>query len=534
MAPRTRSSAANTEALATAEALQDLAAPKKRFEGPAAKDFADPPKRGRGRPRKSQPVVPIVVGSDSASSAPTPLASASDGEYSTPATSNAVTPAPPTKDVPAIPSPPPKSSTLPRRGRLTLEFPDDDTDEDGSDTPAKKSTKATRTSTMSRPTRQRRSNVSYVEDSDEYDVLYGEDQSASATLARQLQREEDQKASRTSLSVPIKRTARACSFTSDSDGGITLRPNKTQKTTTTGAATKLSTAITVVDSEAEVTGEGPDELSDDESYLSEAYLSDPQRSIDIDDDDDDDDEDEPVYEPPSRQPRGRRRTQHGSERLASSYRSTDYSHLNKRARKERQKLEKNHPVLQTMWSDLENMPDLNAGTAAQPTTISLQLKPFQLQGLAWMKAMEQTPWGGGLLGDEMGLGKTIQAVSLIMSDYPAKAPTLVLLPPVALGQWQDEIAAYTGNRLKTIVFHGTNAKAKNMSAKDLKKFDVIIMSYNSLESLYRRQEKGIVRKEGLYKEKSPIHQIRFHRVILDEAHCIKVSHSLVSILERHD
>ena len=187
-----------------------------------------------------------------------------------------------------------------------------------------------------------------------------------------------------------------------------------------------------------------------------------------------------------------------------------------------------------MWSDLENMPDLNAGTAAQPTTISLQLKPFQLQGLAWMKAMEQTPWGGGLLGDEMGLGKTIQAVSLIMSDYPAKAPTLVLLPPVALGQWQDEIAAYTGNRLKTIVFHGTNAKAKNMSAKDLKKFDVIIMSYNSLESLYRRQEKGIVRKEGLYKEKSPIHQIRFHRVILDEAHCIKVSHSLVSILERHD
>ncbi|RYY08725.1 MAG: hypothetical protein EON55_19815, partial [Alphaproteobacteria bacterium] len=41
--------------------------------------------------------------------------------------------------------------------------------------------------------------------------------------------------------------------------------------------------------------------------------------------------------------------------------------------------------------------------------------------------------------DEMGMGKTIQAVSLIMSDHPAKNPTLVVVPPVALMQWQAEI-----------------------------------------------------------------------------------------------
>lgn len=57
-----------------------------------------------------------------------------------------------------------------------------------------------------------------------------------------------------------------------------------------------------------------------------------------------------------------------------------------------------------------------------------------------MVRQEQTQWKGGLLGDEMGMGKTIQAVSLIMSDYPAKSPTLVLVPPVALMQWQSEIA----------------------------------------------------------------------------------------------
>jgi len=174
-----------------------------------------------------------------------------------------------------------------------------------------------------------------------------------------------------------------------------------------------------------------------------------------------------------------------------------------------------------MWKDLEDMPVLKAGKADQPKSISRQLKPFQLEGLAWMRAMEKTAWKGGLLGDEMGLGKTIQAVSLIMSDWPAKQPSLVLAPPVALMQWMSEIDSYTDGTLKTLLVHGTNAKSKNMTVKDVKKYDVIIMSYNSLESMYRKQEKGFKRGEGLYKEQSVIHSTHFHRVILDEAHSIK-------------
>ncbi|KAK7432374.1 DNA repair protein rad16 [Neonectria magnoliae] len=193
----------------------------------------------------------------------------------------------------------------------------------------------------------------------------------------------------------------------------------------------------------------------------------------------------------------------------------------RRHKKERDRLEANHPEIKTMWQDLENMPVLNAGRATQPQTISRQLKNFQLEGVAWMTAMEKTEWKGGLLGDEMGLGKTIQAVSLIMSDYPAKKPSLVLVPPVALMQWQQEIKSYTDGTLKTFVYHGTNQKTKSMTAKELKKFDVIMMSYNSLESIYRKQEKGFKRKDGIYKEKSVIHSINFHRAILDEAHCIK-------------
>lgn len=197
------------------------------------------------------------------------------------------------------------------------------------------------------------------------------------------------------------------------------------------------------------------------------------------------------------------------------------SKLERRAKQERRRLELHHPEIKTMWKQLEVLGKIPKVQADQPTNISRTLKPFQLEGLHWMQQVEKTQWGGGLLGDEMGMGKTIQAVSLIMSDYPAKHPSLVLVPPVALMQWQQEIGEYTDGTLKTFVYHGSNAQLKNTQMKDLKGFDVILLSYNSLESMFRAQEKGRTKDGKPYKVKSPIHQLQFHRVILDEAHCIK-------------
>lgn len=193
----------------------------------------------------------------------------------------------------------------------------------------------------------------------------------------------------------------------------------------------------------------------------------------------------------------------------------------RRKRRHRDNFERAHPELKTMWKDLAKIPIIKPKPAPQPSSISRKLKSFQLEGLDWMIKQEKTPYKGGLLGDEMGMGKTIQAVSLIMSDYPAKAPTLVLVPPVALMQWSTEITDYTDGKLKVLVYHGTNAKAKKMSVSELKKYDVIMISYNSLESLHRKQIKGWNRSDELVKEASPIHAIEYHRLILDEAHCIK-------------
>lgn len=92
-----------------------------------------------------------------------------------------------------------------------------------------------------------------------------------------------------------------------------------------------------------------------------------------------------------------------------------------------------------MWDDLKNTPPITPVLAEQPPGISRTLKSYQLEGLNWMLQQEKSQYKGGLLGDEMGMGKTIQAVSLLVSDYPVGKQSLVVVPPVALMQWQSEI-----------------------------------------------------------------------------------------------
>lgn len=214
-----------------------------------------------------------------------------------------------------------------------------------------------------------------------------------------------------------------------------------------------------------------------------------------------------------------------AEEAANQRRRERFAHIDdKWERKKamnRERAEEQHPKLLSMWKDLEKVAVLETQMAEQPSSINRRLKPFQLEGLSWMIRQEKTHYRGGLLGDEMGMGKTIQAVSLIMSDYPAKEPTLVCVPPVALMQWSNEIREYTDNKLKVLVYHGTNAKCKKMSVKELRSYDVIMVSYNSLESLHRKETKGWSRGEDIIKEASPLHAIQYHRLILDEAHSIK-------------
>ncbi|KAK0467795.1 SNF2 family N-terminal domain-containing protein [Desarmillaria tabescens] len=179
-----------------------------------------------------------------------------------------------------------------------------------------------------------------------------------------------------------------------------------------------------------------------------------------------------------------------------------------------------HEELRNVWGNLEeSIPIVVPVKAEQPEGIKLTLLPFQRESLYWMKQQEQGVWHGGMLADEMGMGKTIQIIALLVSDK--KKPNLVIAPTVAIMQWKNEIEAHTDG-MKVLIWHG---QARESDVKELKKYDVVLSTYAVLESSFRKQEKGFERKKGerkmLITEKSPVHQIQWNRIILDEAHNIK-------------
>ncbi|KAK2768768.1 DNA repair protein rad16 [Arachnomyces sp. PD_36] len=216
---------------------------------------------------------------------------------------------------------------------------------------------------------------------------------------------------------------------------------------------------------------------------------------------------EPVRPSARTQQRGRA-SRRGRRASLSPDGSPSMMRLTRRARTERKKLVKQHPFVKTMWKTLAAVPVIKPTPAPQPPDISRKLKPFQLEGLNWMIQQEKSQWKGGLLGDEMGMGKTIQAVSLLMSDYPVGKPSLVVVPPVALMQWQSEIKDYTNGKLKVLVYHNSNSQVKHLTVKDLRKYDVIMISYSGLESMYRKEMKGFNRQDGIVKEDNEAHSIK--------------------------
>ncbi|KIM60819.1 hypothetical protein SCLCIDRAFT_123408 [Scleroderma citrinum Foug A] len=180
------------------------------------------------------------------------------------------------------------------------------------------------------------------------------------------------------------------------------------------------------------------------------------------------------------------------------------------------RLYRNHPELRTVWKDVEARKKVvTPEKAEQPAGLKVTLLPFQRESLFWMRKQEGGIWKGGLLADEMGMGKTIQMISLFVSDL--KRPNLVIAPTVAIMQWRNEIGAHTEG-MNVLVWHGASRLG---DPEELKKYDVVLTTYAVLENCFRRQQSGFKRKGVIVKEKSPLHQLKWNRIILDEAHNIK-------------
>ncbi|KAI8580767.1 hypothetical protein K450DRAFT_208493 [Umbelopsis ramanniana AG] len=183
-----------------------------------------------------------------------------------------------------------------------------------------------------------------------------------------------------------------------------------------------------------------------------------------------------------------------------------------------EKLMEHHPELITVWEDLENSFQAKPIPVDQPKDLVLPLLPFQKEGVGWMRDQEKSlDFKGGILADEMGMGKTIQTIAMLLEE-PRQKPNLVVAPTVALIQWKREIETHTNGVLNVYLYHGAS---RSSDKEFLKGYDVILTTYSILESAFRKQEYGFKRTHHLVKEASLLHQIHWHRIILDEAHNIK-------------
>jgi E3 ubiquitin-protein ligase SHPRH len=165
---------------------------------------------------------------------------------------------------------------------------------------------------------------------------------------------------------------------------------------------------------------------------------------------------------------------------------------------------------------------------------------------------------GGILAEEMGLGKTVELIAL-MSHHKRKIPagtvydaytgahirpsgaTLIITPPTILEQWVSELRTHAP---QLRVFHYRGIPKQNASKEELAtatvdnlmRFDVVLTTYNVLAKEIHfaapppdRNLRNIPRQE---RRKSPLVEISWWRVCLDEAQMIETGVSQAATVAR--
>ena len=129
-------------------------------------------------------------------------------------------------------------------------------------------------------------------------------------------------------------------------------------------------------------------------------------------------------------------------------------------------------------------------------TLEKVLRPYQKQGVYWMRFLE-TAGLSGLLADEMGLGKTLQTLAWLSlpridAAKGEKKPALIVCPTSLVRNWEAEAAKFTPWMKVLVVSGPERARAfGKMGAADL-----VITSYALLqrdfEAAYLDQEFSVV------------------------------------------
>jgi non-specific serine/threonine protein kinase len=123
-----------------------------------------------------------------------------------------------------------------------------------------------------------------------------------------------------------------------------------------------------------------------------------------------------------------------------------------------------------------------------PDNLRATLRPYQRQGLAWLKFMTQMGLGA-CLADDMGLGKTVQVIALLLAkkaDGGLRVPALLVVPASLIGNWKAEMAKFAPD-LRLFIAHPsqtdreTLALAATHPAEALQGVDVMLTTYQLLQ-----------------------------------------------------
>jgi superfamily II DNA or RNA helicase len=125
-----------------------------------------------------------------------------------------------------------------------------------------------------------------------------------------------------------------------------------------------------------------------------------------------------------------------------------------------------------LFSKLANIDEI--GKAKKPRALKATLRPYQEQGLSWLRFIHDIG-SGGVLADDMGLGKTIQTLALLLGLRQDKEEVraLIVAPTSVVTNWIREIERFAPT-LTTALWHGAGRKDQ---ADELESANVIVTSY---------------------------------------------------------
>ena len=148
-------------------------------------------------------------------------------------------------------------------------------------------------------------------------------------------------------------------------------------------------------------------------------------------------------------------------------------------------------------TDLTELPEV------EPTGLTSQLRPYQLDGFRWLAFLWESGLGG-VLADDMGLGKTLQTLALIAhATGRGSGPFLVVAPTSVVPGWVSEAARHTpGLRVRAV--EGTAKRRGTTIAEEVDGVDVLVTSYT------------LLRLEG-----EDYTKVDWGGLVLDEAHQVK-------------